>query len=58
MLPLPPNSATNRPPGFSARATPAITSSASGIQCSTALENTASNPADAILSADLVDILP
>src|SRR5437870_10366248 len=44
MLPLPPNSATNRPPGFSTCATPAITSSASGIQCSTALENTASNP--------------
>src|SRR5437764_12284039 len=44
MLPLPPNSATNRPPGFSTCATPAITSPASGIQCSTALENTASNP--------------
>src|SRR5258708_30004959 len=42
-FPLPPNSATNLPPGFSARATPWITRSASGIQCKAALENTAPN---------------
>src|SRR5215471_18732934 len=42
-LPLPPNSATNLPPGFSARAIPSTTWSACGIQCNAALENTPSN---------------
>ena len=41
--PWPPHSATKRPPGRSARQTPAITSSARFIQCSAALLNTASN---------------
>jgi hypothetical protein len=44
-LPAPPHSATNRPPGFSARQTPAIAASGSRIQCSAALEKTASNSA-------------
>ena len=44
-LPWPPNSATKRPPGFSARWTPCRTASASWIQCSAAFENTASNSA-------------
>ena len=42
-LPCPPISPTNRPPGLSTRATPAITPAASGIQCRAALENTASH---------------
>ena len=45
-LPWPPISPTNRPPGRSARATPAITASGSAlIQCRAAFENTASNSA-------------
>src|SRR5205807_4695468 len=51
MFPLPQNPATNLPPAFSALTTPAITSSASGNQCSTALENTASKPVSGILPA-------
>ena len=43
MLPCPPNSATKRPPGFSARWTPASIASWSRTQCSAAFENTASN---------------
>ena len=39
----PPNSATKRPPGRRDLATPASTASASGTQCRTAFENTASN---------------
>ena len=46
MLPWPPISATKRPPGFNARLTPAMTASASRIQCRAAFENTASNSAD------------
>ena len=42
-FPLPPNSPANRPPGRSARATPRSTASGSPIQCSAALETTASN---------------
>ena len=41
--PSPPHSATKRPPGLSARHTPASTASARGIQCKAALLNTASN---------------
>src|SRR5712691_9605806 len=41
--PCPPHSATKRPPGLSARHTPAITTSARFIQWSAALLNTASN---------------
>jgi len=41
MFPLQPNSATKRPPGFNAQI-PAIFQ-VLGIQCSTALENMASN---------------
>ena len=37
-LPAPPNSATKRPPGFNARATPIRTASGSSIQCKAALE--------------------
>ena len=42
MFPLPPISATNRPPGLSAWATAAATSCGGDIQCSAALEKTAS----------------
>src|SRR5690349_4729870 len=41
--PWPPHSATNRPPGFNERYTPASITSALLIQCSAALLNTASN---------------
>ena len=43
MLPLPPNSATKRPPGTSARAMDETAPSAFFTQCSAALEKTASN---------------
>ena len=45
MLPKPPHSPTYRPPGLSARNTPAATAAWSGIQCSAALVNTESNSA-------------
>ena len=53
MFPLPPISATNRPPGLSARATEAATASGGDIQCSAALENTASTGSSTAKSSPL-----
>src|SRR5215207_9332294 len=56
MFPLPPISATNRPPGLSARRTEAATAWAGDIQWSAALENTASIGASRAKSSPLATL--